>query len=71
VYTFVIVRQALGRGWEALVPYVVAIIELAEGPHILSNVVGIEPEGVAIDMPVAVTFEPVSDSIKLPLFRPA
>jgi len=57
VYTFTIVRQALGKGWEPLVPYVVAVIDLAEGPRILSNIVGIAPEAVMIGMPVELVFE--------------
>ncbi len=69
IYTFAIVRQALAKGWEAIVPYVVAVIELEEGPLFVSNMVSIAPEDVAIGMPVEVTFEPIGDT-KLPLFRP-
>src|SRR5579871_6079214 len=39
VYTYSVVHHAFRRVWEPLVPYVLAVIELAEGPHILSNVV--------------------------------
>jgi uncharacterized OB-fold protein len=56
--------------WEPLGPYVVAVIELAEGPHLVSNVLEIAPEGVQIGMKVAVTFQPLSDTISLPMFRP-
>ncbi len=65
VYTFTVVRQALGKGWEPLVPYVVAVIELAEGPRLLTNVVNIPPEAVSIGMAVEVVFEG-----GLPLFQP-
>jgi uncharacterized protein len=71
VYTFSVVRQAFRRAWEPLVPYVLAVIELAEGPRMISNVVEISPEEVQIGMPVTVTFQPVSETISLPLFRPA
>jgi hypothetical protein len=69
VYTFTVVREAR-RGWEKLVPYVIAVIGLEEGPHILSNIVNIAPEQVAIGMPVAVTFAELDGSTKLPLFQP-
>jgi len=69
VYTFTIVREAR-RGWENLVPYVAAVIALEEGPDILSNVINIPPEQVAIGMPVEVTFAELDGSTKLPLFRP-
>lgn len=69
VYTFTVVHEAR-RGWEKLVPYVIAVIALEEGPRILSNVINIAPEQVAIDMPVEVTFTELDGSTKLPLFRP-
>lgn len=69
VYSFVIVRESL-RGWKFEVPYVVAIIELAEGRHMLSNVVGIPVEHVQIGMRVRVIFERVNEEISLPKFKP-
>jgi uncharacterized protein len=68
VVTFTINRHA----WtvELADPYVVAIVELAEQPdlRLLSNIVGCEPEAVAIGMPVAVTFSQVED-IWIPMFE--
>jgi len=50
-------------------PYVVALIQLDEGPRLISNIVGCEPEAVEIDMPVRVRFEPAGDFL-LPRFEP-
>ena len=50
-------------------PYVVAIVELEEGWHMLSNLVGIAPEEVEIGMPLEVVFERMSDEITLPYFK--
>lgn len=52
--------------------YVVAIIELDDQPglRLLSNVVGMPPEHVRIDMPVQVRFEQHED-VWLPLFEKA
>ena len=69
VYSFVIVHQPL-RGWEDEVPYVVVIIELDEGPHILSNVVGVAPDRVDIGLSVQVIFEQATKEIALPKFKP-
>jgi hypothetical protein len=52
------------------VPYVVAIVELEEGWHMLSNLVECRPEDVRIGMPVEVAFREMSDAITLPYFRP-
>jgi uncharacterized OB-fold protein len=53
------------------VPYVLALVELAEDPTIRlpTNIIGIDPEQVRIDMAVEVAFEPVED-LFVPLFRP-
>ena len=69
VYSFVTVHESLrGSGFD--VPYVVAIIELDEGPHVLSNVEGVPMERVRIGMPVQVFFEQITDEIALPKFKP-
>lgn len=56
---------------EFQVPYVVAIVELEEGWHMLSNLVDVPPGKIAIGMPVEVTFREMTDEITLPFFRPA
>jgi uncharacterized OB-fold protein len=56
--------------WDA--PYSIAIVELDEGPRMMSNIVGCPqtPEALVLDMPLEVSFERMSDEISLPLFRP-
>lgn len=56
IYSFTIVRQAPGP-WKEAVPYVIAYVELDEGPRILTNIVGAEPESLAIGQRVSVVFE--------------
>ena len=48
-------------------PYVVALVELDEGPRLISNIVGCTPEEVAIDMPVQLRFEEAGEFM-LPRF---
>jgi hypothetical protein len=50
-----------------------AMIELEEGPRVLSNLINIEPDPsvVKCDMPVEVVFEKQNDDITLALFQPA
>jgi len=50
-------------------PYVVALVELDEGPRLISNIVGCAPEEVTIDMQVEVRFERAGD-FTLPRFAP-
>ena len=53
-------------------PYSIAVVELDEGPRMMTNIVGCEqtPEALELDMRVEVLFEPITDDITLPLFRP-
>jgi uncharacterized OB-fold protein len=69
VYSFVVVHRALHPAWEKELPYVVAIIELAEGPHLMSNVVETPVDQVKIGMNVEVFFERASEEIAVPKFR--
>ena len=54
-------------------PHSVAIVELEEGPRMVSNIVEVAqtPEALEIDMALEVTFESLNDDISLPVFRPA
>jgi uncharacterized protein len=54
-------------------PYSIAVVELAEGPRLMTNIVGCPqtPEALQLDMPVEVTFEKQTDAITLALFKPS
>ncbi len=53
-------------------PYAIAVVELEEGPRMMSNIIDTPqtPEALELDMPLEVTFEQLSEEIHLPLFRP-
>ncbi len=54
-------------------PYAIAVVELDEGPRLMSNIVECPqtPEALVLDMPLEVTFEAQSDQITLAFFKPA
>jgi len=54
-------------------PFAIAVVELDEGPRLMTNIVGCEQttEALQLDMPLEVTFEKMSDEISLPMFKPA
>ena len=58
-------------GFEAEAPYAIAVVELAEGPRMMTNLVGVPstPEDLVLDMPLQVTFEPRGE-VYLPMFTP-
>lgn len=71
VHTFTVIRQNWAEPFREMLPYVVAMVELAEGPRLMSNVTDCAPEDVHVGMPVEAWFLPVEDGISLPMFRPA
>ncbi len=70
VYSYTIIRQNKSPEFRDDVPYNVALIQLEEGPRMLSNVTDIAPGDLRVDLPVRVVFDAVSDEISLPRFRP-
>ena len=73
LYSFQIAHRSLNRAFKVELPCVMAMIELEEGPRVLSNLINIEPDPSVIkcDMPVEVVFEKQNDDITLALFQPA
>ena len=69
IRTFTINRVPVSEAFAADVPYVVALVQLEEGPMLMSNITGIEPEAVQIGQGVTVCFETRGDQ-QLPQFRP-
>jgi uncharacterized OB-fold protein len=67
----VVFHIAYHKAFENRLPYNVAIIELAEGPRLISNVVGLaDPNALRIDQPVTLRIEREGD-FALPRFVPA
>lgn len=69
--TYVINHRA-APGFEDETPYVIAIVELAEGPHLMTNVVNVDPspENLPAGLALRVVFDDVTDTITLPKFEP-
>jgi len=72
LHTFTVVSRGQ-KGFPLGPPYVLAIVELEEGPRMMTNLVGIaaDPAVVRIGMPVEVTFLDATAERTLPHFRPA
>jgi len=70
VYTFVIYHVAYHEGFKNDVPYIVADVELEEGPRLPTNILDCPHEKIACDMPVKVVWEDVTEEFSLPKFRP-
>ncbi|MEO2169535.1 MAG: Zn-ribbon domain-containing OB-fold protein [bacterium] len=70
VYTFTVTYQNQAPAFAGRLPYVLAYVLLEEGVQMLTNLVDIEPDKIAIGMPVEVTFEDLDEEVALAVFRP-
>lgn len=69
VHTFSIVHAAPAVGFEGQLPYVIAVIDLAEGPRMMANLVNCAAEAVRVGLPVRVVFEERGE-MRVPQFEP-
>ncbi len=70
VYSFVVYHEAYHPGFKGDLPYVAALVELAEGPRFLTNIINCEPDTVFCGMPVRVFWDDVTVDFSLPKFEP-
>jgi uncharacterized OB-fold protein len=69
IFSFTLPRHPIPAGFED--GYVVAIVELEEGPRVVTNILDADRDRLAIGMDVELQFEPTESGYQLPQFRPA
>lgn len=70
VHSFTVTRRGQGA-YRSAAPYVLAYVELEEGPRVLTNVVDGDPEALEVGQAVTVVFHDTGEDTALPRFRPA
>ena len=70
IYTYTIVHRPIAANQE--LPYVIAVVSLEDsgGLRMISNVVDIDPDDLAIGLPVELVWEDMSADLAIPRFRP-
>jgi uncharacterized OB-fold protein len=71
VYSFTVTNQNQAPGFRESLPYVLAVVELEEGPRLMTNIVGCAPDDVRIGMPVEIEYDDVTAEVTLAKFKPA
>ncbi len=72
IYTYTISYRAPHPVFRDQCPMVIAVVELDEGPRLITNIIECDPDHVAVGMAVEAAFEKIDDSdVVLPVFRPA
>lgn len=70
VYTYTVVRHPTHFAFADKIPYVLALVELTEGPRLVTALRGIEPGEVHVGQQVRVVFREIADGVTLPYFEP-
>ena len=70
VYSFTVVRKGKGA-FQDVGPFVIAYVELADGPRIMTNIVDCDIDALHIGMPVEMVFHDTGEGSALYRFRPA
>jgi len=69
VYSWIVVHQRYNRAFEEDLPYNVTIVELDEGPRMVTSLVDVENQDIKAGTPVEVVFDRVTEEITLPKFK--
>ncbi|HTL85873.1 MAG TPA: Zn-ribbon domain-containing OB-fold protein [Acidimicrobiia bacterium] len=71
LYTYSVVHVNDLPPFNERVPYVAAIVELDEGPRVMTNVEGVPFDELTCGMPLVLDFKEIADGVTIPVFRPA
>ncbi|MFD3718743.1 Zn-ribbon domain-containing OB-fold protein [Streptomyces sp. NPDC058674] len=71
LYTWSVVHRNDLPPFGCRVPYTAAVVDLAEGPRMMTEVVDCEAADLAVGMPLAVTFREAEAGVAVAVFRPA
>jgi uncharacterized protein len=71
VYTYTVVRHPTHFAFADQIPYVLALVELTEGPRLITAITGCPPDEVRVGTPVHAVFREVAEGVTLPYFEPA
>lgn len=70
VYTYVVGMEPFLPAFQHLLPHIMVVVQLAEGPRIVGHMVQCTPEEMRFGMPVRVVFKRLTDRVTLPVWEP-
>ena len=71
LHSFTIVYQPANAAFREDAPHVYAVVQLDEGPRLVSNVIECDPDAVRVDMPLVAVFDAVMPGWTLVKCKPA
>jgi uncharacterized protein len=70
VYSTIVFHQVYHPAFADEVPYNVSLVQLAEGPRMISNVVGVPPDEVRVGDELEIVYADLDEGITINRFRP-
>jgi hypothetical protein len=70
VYTYVVGLEPFLPAFQHLLPHIMVVVQLPEGPRIVGHMVRCTPEEMRFGMPVRVVFKRLTDRVTLPVWEP-
>ena len=70
VYTWVVAHEPFLPAMRHLLPHVMVVVVLTEGPRIVGHMVGCTPDEMRFDLPVRVVFKRLTERVTLPVWTP-
>ncbi|NXY99391.1 Zn-ribbon domain-containing OB-fold protein [Streptomyces sp. BR123] len=70
LYTWSVVHRNDLPPFGQRVPYTAAVVDLAEGPRMMTEVVDCDPVDLRVGMPLEVAFREAAEGVRVPVFRP-
>jgi len=71
VYSWVVGHEPFLPAFCHLLPLVMVLVEVEEGPRLVGYMAGTKPERMTFGMPVRVVFERLTERVTLPVWEPA
>ena len=70
IYSWVVGHEPFLPAFRHLLPLVMVLVEVAEGPRLVGYMVHVKPEEMRFGMPVRVVFERLNERVTLPVWEP-
>lgn len=71
IHTFSVIHRTDEPPFASETPFAVAVVDLEEGPRLLTNIRGVDPAELHCGMSVQIVFEAVEGNVTLPQLGPA
>jgi len=70
LYTWTVAHPPLLPYFQPRSPWPIAVVQLEEGPRIVTNITGIDPDQYEIGMPLEAAYEDIGEGMTLVVFQP-